>query len=175
MGSFDNLFKPPRYASVAALMDADEANPLEEDDLDDQLWKLLCLKVEDLQSLSGWPAEVAGFYASRLMEWEVGNGGFAQAAYNIPDWFGIAALGYEALELPAAAERIRVAEELALGEREKFSFLKRRRAKINKIFSAFEESRLNELNTGLDELGWWATSARLAYVRRHRQIFRSIT
>jgi hypothetical protein len=172
--SLEDVFKPSRFADVKTLMDADESRPLEDDDFDTELWKLLCDRVESLDSLKEWPPEVIAYYASRLMEWEVGNGGFAQAAYNIPDWFAPAAEGYEMLDLPAAAERIRVAQELALGDREKFSFLRRRQARIHKVFQAFEESRLNELNGGLDALGWWATDTRLAFVRRNRPAFRRI-
>ena len=172
--NLDDVFAPSRFAGLADLMDADESGALEDIDFDTELWKLLCERVEDLHSLEEWPTEVTVYYTSRLIEWEVGNGGFAQAAYNLPDWLAIAAEGYEALQLPAAAERIRVAQELALGDREKFSFLKRRRATIGKIFQAFEESRLKELDQGLDELGWWANDVRLAYVRRNRDAFRRI-
>jgi len=66
--------------------------------------------------------------STRCDAFNVFNGGFAQAAYNIPDWFELAAVGYERLGRPMGADRIRQATELALTEHARVSWLKRRLA-----------------------------------------------
>jgi hypothetical protein len=49
--------------------------------------------------------------------------------------------------------------------------LKKRRASIGAIFKSFKESSLDDLSNNLDQIGWWATADRLAFVRRNRAAF----
>ena len=112
------------------------------------------------------------YYASRYMAWEVGNGGFAQAAYNIPEWFDLAALGYERLGLQRAAALIR--EAIAILEHEENRSKTFTATEIGELFQQFADSKLAKLDDRLDEVGWWATEQRLDYVRANRDAFRSI-
>jgi hypothetical protein len=99
----------------------------------------------------------------------VGNGGFAQAAYNAREWFEAGALGYEALGLPLAAERIRTA--ISLVSHGAANFTRGPDVTIEQVFSEFTESALSALDEGLDSIGWWATERRVAYVRANRESF----
>lgn len=87
------MFKP-RFSSLAELLEHDSKPPLESGEFDDNVWMLLGEIIESVDALDNVPHPVALYFASRYLEWEVGNGGFAQAAYNIPDWFEAAAIGY---------------------------------------------------------------------------------
>jgi hypothetical protein len=144
----------PTYPTLEALLAADERNELSDVEFDDLLWCFMIDRggpVEHPEKSSG---PVRDYVASRWMEWEVGNGGFAQAAYNIPDWFDAAADGYTAVGLPRAAARIRAARELI--DEGKAQFTRGPQATIKKVFAEFVESDLTELDEGLDAIGWWA-------------------
>ena len=92
------------------------------DTLDDQLWRALCEAVDDRDEVafSALPAAVRHYYASRYVEWEVGNGGFAQAAYNVPHLFPAAREGYLAIGLPGAADLVATADRLIAEGHAKF-------------------------------------------------------
>ncbi len=161
------------FSSVADLMEADESGKLSNADFDDDLWLHICkLGVETPANLDRFDKAVLVYYASRLLEWEVGNGGFAQAAYNIPDWFASAAWAYRQLGLEQAASLIDRAE-LLLNQGEargqKFDAVE-----IGDLFQQFAESELAELDDLLDSAGWWAEDRRLAYVRVNREAFKAI-
>lgn len=153
-------------AAVIALWERDE---LSQDDFDTTFWQLWCDRVDAAESLADLPLPVQHYYASRFMEWEVGNGGFAQAAFNIPELFEPAARGYEALDLPACGARIREAQQIL--ERNRRRMQGWRRLSIGRLFRAFARSPFARLQDGLEELGWWAEDARLAYVRKHKAAF----
>ena len=164
----------PTFGTGADLMEADERGELSDADFDDALWLLLCERgVEIPADLDKFDEAVRVFYASRYMEWEVGNGGFAQAAYNIPDWFASAAWAYRQLGLEQAASLINRAEAL-LNEGEargqKFDAVD-----IGELFQQFAESELAKLNDLLDSAGWWANDRRLAYVRANRGAFKALS
>ena len=79
------------YRTVRALLEADSNAPIPDGKLDDQMWLLLNERIEGPEDLRGLPIEVERYYPSRLLQWEVGNGGFAQAAYSCSEWFPLAA------------------------------------------------------------------------------------
>src|SRR5690349_14281519 len=106
-----------RFPTVRALIEEDEASPLDPESFDAELWLLLVRRIHDLVDLGGYPLEVRVYFASRLLEADVDNGGFAQAAFNIPEWFGPAADGYEALGKPVMAALIREAAAVLVDER----------------------------------------------------------
>jgi hypothetical protein len=162
------------FECLDSLLLADAASPLEEADFDDQLWLFLCQRITTPADCATWPEPVGTYFASRLLEWDVANGGFAQAAFNIPEWFDAAAMAYDRLGLPDAAALIRRAIPIVEGERTQRRALKRARATIAKVFQSFRESSLAELDWELDAVGWWATAARVAYARRHRTAFLAI-
>src|SRR6185295_19077900 len=90
---------------------------------------------------------------TRRISWSliVANGGFAQAACNIPELFEAAADGYEAIGRNAAAEVIRKAHAMSKGETGEVAKLKRRGAGIGAIFRSFRKSSLADLADELDE------------------------
>jgi len=162
----------PRAASISQLMDLDEAGLVGDgpNGFDDQLWLLLTDRVETPEQAAALPEPVWVYLASRWLEWEVGNGGFAQAAYNIPDWFSLAERAYRTLELDAAADLIARASKL-IAKGDSRGFVAR---KLGELFEQFTESKLAKLDAELDAAGWWADDVRVAYVRRKRAAFRGL-
>jgi hypothetical protein len=163
------------YKSVDALLDEDEASPLEWETFDDELWLLLSDKITDPSQLDGYPHPVGVYLASRWLEWEVGNGGFAQAAYNIPEWFESAAIGYASLGKARAVALIKEALEMLSAERDTLhrkGLLKD--TTIHDVFRHFSESEMAALDRRIPEEEWWIDEERVAYVRENRNAFRGI-
>ena len=140
---------------------------------DDELWLALCDVVNhrDQESFSALPTAVRHYFASRLVECEVGNGGFAQAAFNVPHLFAEAREGYAALDLPGAVDLIATAERLIAEGHAKFSADPE--GDIGELFEEFAESALADLDARTEAVGWWATDRRIAYVLEHRAEFES--
>ena len=142
------------YKSVTALLDADTKTPLNADTFDEELWLLLNRKIDRPEDLKKYPDPVGIYFASRYVQWEVGNGGFTQAAENVPEWFEPAASGYQSLGKPKAAALIKKAISLLqTGDGESLE--------------AQLEALVEEIPT--DE--WWIDPARVEYVRNHRDAF----
>lgn len=157
--------RPPK--SLDELMNRDAQGELE-DDFDTELWHMLCDRITSIESLRAWPEPVRAYYASRLLEWEVGNGGFAQAAMNIPEWFEEAAKGYEVLGKPQCAALIRRASTLAKRETEAIS---KAGVTLEKAFEYFDEGHFEEFDNQLDNVGWWSDEDRVDFVRANRAAF----
>ena len=159
----------PAYPNLRELLSADERGAVSIEQFDDLLWYFMTARGGPAERPENSSGPVRDYTASRYMEWEVGNGGFAQAAYNIPEWFDAAAQGYQALGLPLAAARIREAE--ALMNAAKAAFTRGPEASIENVFSEFAENELSKLDDNLGALGWWAINERIAYVRANRSAF----
>lgn len=138
-----------RPAEVMAL---DEDGELDDDALDEGLWFALLGAGVSCETLASFPEAVRMYYATRLIEWEVGNGGFSQAIHNAATCFPDAIAGYELVGDHASAELLRRALE-----------------------SSHDEQALNALDEGLDGPPWhgvpWGDERRIAYVRAHRNEF----
>lgn len=163
----------PAYPNLQELLAAEERGEVSTELLDDLLWYFMTERGGPAESPENSTGPVRDYVASRLLEWEVGNGGFAQAAYNCPEWFEAAAEGYDQLGLPAAAERIREARRHIDNKPDEFT--KGIGATIEKVFSEFSESNLSKLDEGLDEIGWWAIEERMSYVRKNLAAFKIAT
>ena len=165
----------PCFTTVDALLDQDEASPLEWETFDDELWLLLSDRITDPSELDDYPHPVGVYLASRWLEWEVGNGGFAQAAYNIPQWFESAAIGYATLGKPKAVALIKEALQMLNPER---GTLSRKGlladTTIHEVFRHFSESDMAALDSRIPEDEWWIDEERVAYVRRNREAFLGI-
>jgi hypothetical protein len=172
---FERLFAPPPFESISALMEADAKGSLSDEDFDRHLGWFLgrAMPRTPAESLS-ISEPVLVYWATSLLEYNVFNGGFAQAAYNVPEWFELAARGYEQLGRPIAADRIRQAAKLSQKEQATVTWLKRRRAEIRAIFAHFSESSLRALDQNLYEIGWDVTSARIQIARANREAFASL-
>ncbi len=92
--------------SLRELLEEDEKDPMNDNDLDEAIWLDLCKRISNPEDLKHFQPPVAVFYASYLMEHEVGNGGFSQAALNIPEWFELSAEAYRTLGKSVAASII---------------------------------------------------------------------
>lgn len=163
------MARGPRFAdlTLAEAFDAFGRGEVTEAWMDDKLWLSLCEVMPGADDVSGVPAPVLNTYASRLIQWDVGNGGFAQAAYNYRDWFPAAAAGYRALGLDAAADLIGEGSAiLARLPDDAFDA-----DEIGDLFEQFAESALARLDARCDEVGWWADGPRLAYAVLHRAAF----
>lgn len=136
---------------------------------DDALWLALCRRIVSPEAAAELPEPVWVYYATRFMQWEVGNGGFAQAAMNIPQWFELAARGNEILGKPHLAALIREAQRRARRESERLA--RARAGGVESAFAYFREGTFRALDRQLDAVGWWCDAARIAYVRAHRATF----
>lgn len=146
---------------------------IDTDTFDEALWLALCDVVNDRdnESFAVLPVAVRHYFASRYVEWEVGNGGFAQAAFNVPHLFADAREAYASLGLPEAAELIATAERLIAEGHAQFGADPK--GDIGELFEEFAESALAELDARTDTAGWWATEQRIAFVLAHRSQFES--
>lgn len=142
----------PSRPEIGAVFDSYADGSLPVAEFDDALWTFLCDRVNDREPTFGLlPITVQYYFASRYVEWEVGNGGFAQAAFNIPHLFELARLGYLALDLGAAASLIAEAQSLIAQGHAQFSDPEE--AEIGELFEEFAESALSKLNDRTSEAG----------------------
>lgn len=142
------------YQSLTALLDADAKTPLDADDFDEELWLLLTKKIDRPDDLTKYPAAVGVYFASRCVQWEVDNGGFVQAAENVPAWFPLAASGYQTLGKPKSAALITKAMAIL------------RTASDDSL-----ESQLEALNKEIPADEWSIDGDRVEYARKHRRDF----
>ena len=86
--------------TLSDLLKDDERSPLTDEDLDTAIWLCLIQAICEPADLDRFEPAVSHYFASRLLQWDVANGGFAQAAVNIAPWFERAAAGYQAIGAP---------------------------------------------------------------------------
>jgi hypothetical protein len=154
---------------INELMTKDAAGQLSDGEFDDALWLGLCERIKSVDALERFPEPVRTYYASRYVEWEVGNGGFAQAVLNVPEWLEAAAVAFETLGKPLVAELIRQAQSLYEVEKSKLPEVK---PGAEPTLSAyFNDNAFNELDEKLEDVDFWSDAARLAYVRTNRAAF----
>lgn len=122
-------------------------------DFDDALWLSLCGYIEASGAFSSLSPAVRMYYATRLVEWEVGNGGFEQALDSAGEYWDEAMAGYRLLDDDASVDLLR--RVLAAGH---------------------DEDELELLLDAMDAPPWdgvpWRDAERVAYVRAHRDEFR---
>ena len=160
----------PESKSVREIVERDQRGEYQDwTRFDDALWGALCRIVDSPASIDWLPEPVWVYFATRYLEWEVGNGGFAQAAMNIPEWFEPAARGNEILGKPELAALIRDASELAVEESERIQ--EAYAGGLESAFEYFSEGVFEQFDSQLDEIGWWCDEDRIAYVRENRESF----
>ena len=173
------------FTTIDALFDHDEASPLEWQTFDDELWSLLCERMTDPSDFENCPRPVSVYFATRWLQWEVDNGGFAQAAYNGPEWFEMAAIGYADLGKPKAVALIKEALQMLSHERDTLmrkglddpALLQRTQGQqkaIQQVFRHFRESDMAALDGRIPDDEWWIDEQRVAYVRNNRDAFRGM-
>lgn len=155
--------------NIEILMKQDIAGEITDDQFDDELWLALCERITDIQSLAELPVPVKTYYASRYVEWEVGNGGFAQAALNVPEWLEPSAQAFEVLGKPKIAKLIRQALQIYAKEESPLPDVKP--GAEPELSDWFYENEFNKLDEQIESVDFWSDSTRLAYVRNNRQAF----
>lgn len=158
---------------IADVMAKDEAGAYSDDEFDTALWQAVCDRLDSKEDLEALPDAAWVCYLSRRVEWQVGNGGFAQAVLNVPHLLEPAAEAFDMLSKPQVAVRIREAH--ALYEKEKASLPEVRPDNLTAISEHLDEDAFDHLDEGLDEIGFWSDKERLAFVRAHRDEFRNLT
>jgi hypothetical protein len=154
--------------SLASVIAKESAGGFGSDaEFDDALWLALCERVRSVADLEALPEVARNYYASRYVEWEVGNGGFAQAVLNIPEYMEMGALAFEALQKPQVAARIR--EALALLKAEVGALPKVRPGNEPALSDYFLDNAFSHLDEGLEDICFWSDAERLAYVRANVQ------
>lgn len=126
------------------------------------------------EKFSQWPESVQMFYACYDINFQVGNGGFAQAAYNVPELLPIAHQAFVRFGRKQAAELCRRAVEMLPMElREHLDKGLRDRPTIDAVFEHFSVSEMAELDKNLPA-EFWADDALQEHVQRHRTDFESV-
>ncbi len=157
--SFEDFFASTEAATqrpVADVMATDEASPMADDEFDDAVWLALCGKIVSAADLAPYPAGVRMYFATRMIECEIGNGGMGQVFDNEYDEFLDEAMaGYRLLGDEASAQLLGRAEA-----------------------SSNDYEALDALDQELGGPPWngvpWSDKSRIAYVRAHRDEFTSV-
>jgi hypothetical protein len=152
---FDGLLRRVEEAtkrSISDVISADESAPMDDADFDDAVWLALCGLIGSASDLSHVPVGVRMYFATRIVEWDVANGGFDQALFNVGEYFEAAKVGYELLGDDASVDLLVRAQS-----------------------SEGDEAALDALDDALDGPPWngvpWADERRVTYVREHREEF----
>lgn len=155
----------PRQDPVAyrrALLEADDEEPMDDEDLESEL----VASVDVLSPPTDSPACL--FYASWLVEMEVGNGGFGQFALNALEWFPAAARAYDAFGLPDVAAVVRAAYAVAKVEEAQILAARATRD-VGAAARFFTTTALAQFDEHYESL--CVTPERVAYARAHRTDF----
>lgn len=155
--------------SLREILAEDEASPIADEVLDDAVWLTLCERIATPSDLRQFAFPVTVYFASRLLQWEVGNGGFAQAAVNVPEWFEFAAVGYRALGKTMAEGIILEVKRLLPENEEKARQLRAHEIGWEDYFMGHDFSTYDERAYASGE--WEVDAERTAYVRGHREAF----
>jgi Domain of unknown function (DUF4375) len=131
-----------------------EIESLVDDDLDDRVWCRLSSLIDyfDASQIASEDADVAAYLATRVFEWEVGNGGLHQYFFNFPDPDHLAVVldGYDHLGL---AEARHVIEDVVapLAEAEAAWRESLRDGSIATFFESYLASSLPEYDNRIGE------------------------
>lgn len=156
--------------SLRELLEEDAATPLDDDDFDHAVFCELLDRISTPKDVEQFLPPVGFYFASRLLENDVCNGGFAQAAFNIPHWFELAAAGYDALGKPESAKIIREVRDLLARNEEAVRQLRTGETEwedyfVDHVFQIYD--RL--VFAGGD---WEVDAERIAYLRANREAFK---
>jgi Domain of unknown function (DUF4375) len=127
-----------------------EIESLVDDDLDDRVWCRLSSLIDylDASQIASEDADVAAYLATRVFEWEVGNGGLHQYFFNFPDPDHLALVlgGYDHLGL---AEARHVIEDVVAPLAEAEAAWREQRTKALRHLSAVLTTGLQRQDSGL--------------------------
>ncbi len=157
-------------SSLHEVLDQDEVSPINDDDFDYAVYVALLDRIPTPKAAEQFPAPVGFYLASRLLQWDVCNGGFAQAAFNIPEWFELAAAGYEALGKHAMAKIILEVRELLPANEAAVQQLRDDETKWEEYFGDHMFQIYDALVFNSDD--WEIDAERVAYLRANRAAFK---
>ncbi|MGN6546352.1 MAG: DMP19 family protein [Aureliella sp.] len=146
----------------------------EEREFIEEIASALYERVDDMPAVEQWPAPVKYFYACYEFNYQVGNGGFAQAAFNVPGLFPIATQAFEHLGLVDAAQLCRRAT--AMLPQEIAAHLEKGildTDSLEEVFEHFDDSPLAELDEDIPE-EFWADAELQKLVEDNREAFLAI-
>lgn len=159
------------FAEVIA---QDEPVAMDAETLDDALWLTLVERIEVPADLDRFSPQAGVYFASRLVEWDLMNGGVVQVAMNNYEWFPSALAGFEALGHPESLAYFR---DVASGA-DKYAHLIQAAAESDDLIDEYLDLAEDHEAEALDERlardadAIPAGAARIAFVRANRDAFR---
>jgi hypothetical protein len=131
-------------------------------------------RVEDLPPMEEWPAPVRQFYALYDFNYQVGNGGFAQAAFNVPELFPIVVQAFDDFGLRDAAATCRRA--LAMLPAEISAQIEKGiidTDSLEEVFEHFDDSEMQSLDENIPD-EFWADDKLQELAQANREAFLSV-
>jgi len=156
--------------SLHEVLDQDALSPIDDDDFDHEVFCALLDRISTPKDAERFPPPVGFYFASRMLQNDVCNGGFAQAAFNMPEWFALAASGYEVLGKHQWAQIILEVKDLLPGNEEAVRRLQADENKWEEYFSDHMFQVYDQLI--LDSEDWEVDTERTAYLRANREAFK---
>lgn len=130
--------------------------------------------IENEPDIDRWPQSARCFYALYDMDFQIGNGGLAQAAYNIPELFPAVIDAYETLGRPLVAQFFREALGLLPAElQEHLDKDLRDDPSIGDVFEYFNESAMAEFEEKAPE-ELFVDDLLHSYALEHRAVFEAM-
>ena len=149
-------------------------NPAEHYDIAEDIAQTIYERVDDLPPLVEWDAPVRNFFSLYDLNFQVGNGGLAQAALNTPELFPLAEKAFTDLGHNDAARLCRrVMEMLPHDAADRSAKGVDETTSVGDVFEHFKESEIASLDADIpDEFG---VEERLSdYVLTNRKPFLSL-
>jgi hypothetical protein len=138
--------------SVRDVIESDAGEPMLDDDFDDALWLALCGRINSVSDLRRLPDAVRMYYATHLLEYDIGNGGLDHAVECSGPYLDEAIAGYRLLGDAASTQLFQRAQS-----------------------SADDPAALENLMSELNHAPWhgvpFGNAARIGYARAHRDEF----
>jgi hypothetical protein len=125
------------------------------------------------EQFAQWPESVRLFYACYDINHQVGNGGFAQAAYNAPELLPVAQKAFEKFGSKQAADLCQSAVSMLPAElQQHIAKGLRERPSLPDVFDHFNESEMAKLDDNLPQ-EFWADDKLQELVQQNRKDFES--
>src|SRR5262245_53354944 len=129
------MSNPLLRITLHELLDRDSVGPFDDYDFDDAVFCALLDMISTPKDAVQFPLPVGLYFASVMLQNDVGHGGFAEAAFNMPEWFELAAAGYRALGKNKTADVISEVRELLPGNEQAVKELRADETKWEDYFS----------------------------------------
>lgn len=144
------------------------------DDLSESVGDALYERLDDLGPIAGWPSAVRNFHVLQSLVNQVGNGGMAQAAYNIPELLPLAIQAYSELGCSNAAEFCSKAVRMLPNElKEQINKGIVDTNSIGDVFAHFNDSEFAGLNDKIPD-DFWVEERLNEYAVSNREHFISL-